>query len=134
MMTELNINEICPPHEVRDTEKYDRLVEAFADGWVGRPLLVENLGEGYGYQSWTGSHRIAAARAAGIETIPVVVVDTAKLADAGETQKPNCHPGATGYYGFLGDDDMCLSALLRAGCDEEAALMAAEIENNVGCE
>jgi hypothetical protein len=53
-------------------------------GWQGRPLLVEHLsrarGEGHHYMASTGTHRLAAAKAAGLVLIPVVFVRGGKPA------------------------------------------------------
>jgi hypothetical protein len=71
-----NPRALVPPHEVRDTEKLKKLTESMEnEGWVGRPVLVYDIGRGP--EALTGSHRIAAARNAGLEEIPVVMVDPA---------------------------------------------------------
>jgi hypothetical protein len=48
--------------------------------WTGRPLLVERVDPGYRhpgirYVAWTGSHRIAAAFAAGQWLVPILEID-----------------------------------------------------------
>jgi len=47
-----------------------------AHGWVGRPLLVEEVRpfEHAQYFAWTGSHRIAAATQAGLSRVPCRVL------------------------------------------------------------
>lgn len=71
---DIDVTRITPPHEVRDTAKLAALTASMAaDGWQGRPLLVLDLGDDT-YVALTGSHRNAAARAAGLETVPCVVV------------------------------------------------------------
>jgi ParB-like chromosome segregation protein Spo0J len=79
---ELSPIEVYPPHEVRERAKLDVLTAAMeADGWQGRPLLV--LDEGV-LRGWTGSHRIEAARAAGLRRVPVVLVDIDEISRANE--------------------------------------------------
>jgi hypothetical protein len=70
-----NINPfgIEPPHDVRDQKKLNNLVESMkSNGWQGRPILAYDIGRGP--EALTGSHRIVAARKAGLEEIPVVMV------------------------------------------------------------
>lgn len=70
---ELSAKSIEPPHEVRDTKKLNDLVEKMKEhGWNGRPILAVDLGQGP--EALTGSHRIAAAKIAGID-VPTVMVD-----------------------------------------------------------
>lgn len=70
MTNEMRPGSLIPPHEVRDAEKLTILTESMRrDGWMGEPLLVTEAGS-----AWTGSHRIAAAIAAGLEMVPVHVV------------------------------------------------------------
>lgn len=61
-------------HCVRDEEKFNSIVESMEEnGWIGRPLVVVDLGGEY--KALTGSHRLAAARKAGIGKIPVACVE-----------------------------------------------------------
>ena len=66
---------IEPVHNVRDARKLLTLVDDMTrNGWTGRPILaLENDGAAF---ALTGSHRIAAAKKAGIQ-IPVKYVDPA---------------------------------------------------------
>jgi ParB-like nuclease family protein len=65
---------VQPPHEPREREKYRKLVASMRrGGWRGRPLLVIETSPGR-FQALTGSHRIAAARDAGLASIPVIVM------------------------------------------------------------
>ena len=65
--------DIEPLHEVRDAGKLETLTASMErNGWQGRAILV-SVRDG-GFFAYTGSHRIAAARAAGLEQIPVVVI------------------------------------------------------------
>lgn len=45
-----------------------------AEGWTGRPLLAIRYGQGL-LTCQTGSHRLAAARAAKLDEVPVVAID-----------------------------------------------------------
>lgn len=66
-----------PPHAVREPEKLQRLIKAMRQsGWVGRPVLAVKSGELN--VAMTGSHRIQAAKAAGIG-VPVVWLSDEKL-------------------------------------------------------
>jgi len=63
-------------HPVREPEKFNRLVASMrAEGWTGRPALALDMGDHL--QALTGSHRIAAAIEADLETIPVYVISAA---------------------------------------------------------
>jgi hypothetical protein len=69
----INPQGIVPPHNVRDVAKKEKLTENMEkNGWVGRPILVFDAGRGN--EALTGSHRIAAAKQAGIE-IPIYKID-----------------------------------------------------------
>lgn len=47
------------------------------NGWQGRPLLVEEGLHGRLF-AWTGSHRIEAAKAAGLKAVPCRVISRAE--------------------------------------------------------
>lgn len=65
-----------PPHAVRDQEKFSALVAAFENGEDVAPVVVLKLGEHDDYpQAITGSHRIAAAREAGVP-VPMIVIES----------------------------------------------------------
>ena len=65
--TEADPRLLPPPHTAEDRAKIERLASDMrANGWAGRPLLIVN-GE-----TWSGSHRLAAAVQAELESIPVV--------------------------------------------------------------
>ncbi len=70
------INKIRVPHEVMDQAKVDAIARDMraVGRWDGRPIVAIELLDGT-YQSWTGSHRIPAAKAAGLSEIPAVLVD-----------------------------------------------------------
>lgn len=77
---ELNPLEIVPVNEVTDRRKYRYLTEQFAEnGWDGRPVVVIDTGNGY--TALTGSHRVAAARAAMIDVPAVVLEYSDELSD-----------------------------------------------------
>ena len=64
---------LVPPHCVIDSGKYETLVDDMTiNGWIGRPILVVN---GAYKIALSGSHRIAAAQAAGIE-VPVLEIES----------------------------------------------------------
>lgn len=68
--------DIAPWNDAHDADKVAALVASMrTDGWTGAPVVVDTE------QAMTGSHRIAAARLAGIE-IPTVDI-RALFADAG---------------------------------------------------
>ena len=70
---EVNPMEIMPPNRVTSSSKYHYLINEFENnGYNGRRVvLVENGNDGY--QALTGSHRILAAREAGVD-VPSVVI------------------------------------------------------------
>ena len=71
-------SQIIECHEVTNQEKFEALVEDMKNnGWNGRSLIVIDCGGEY--KALTGSHRLAAARKAGIEKIPVACVEYGTL-------------------------------------------------------
>jgi len=67
------VKRITPPHEVRDTEKLESLVASMKkNGWQGRPILAFDVGNGL--EALTGTHRLAAAKQAGIKDVPVLKI------------------------------------------------------------
>lgn len=73
-----------PRHEVKNTETVERLAASMREnGWVGRPALI--VREGDTRVAWTSTHRLAAAKAAGLKPsdVPMVEVDGAALRAAG---------------------------------------------------
>jgi hypothetical protein len=70
----LSADEIQPINGVERPEVFDALVQDMKrNGWRGRPVLVLRQVDGQD-RALTGSHRIAAAREAGVD-VPVVYVD-----------------------------------------------------------
>jgi ParB-like chromosome segregation protein Spo0J len=110
----VSANQVTPPHGVRDEAKLQTIIASMeSDGWSGRPVMVFDDAEGQ-YKALTGSHRIAAAIAAGMP-IPVAIIsdeDCAAIIDDWE--------GA--------NDDYDREQVLRdAGLVDAADLMSAEI-------
>lgn len=108
------------------------------DGWKGRPLLAEEV-KGPGptrYHLWTGSHRLRAAREAGLPSVPCLLI-TQEEADEAFTEvyspthrhQCGCWRGAVTLDEGRYDTDK-LEALLRVGLDDAADLMRQEIEAN----
>lgn len=65
------IDKLLPPHDVDDVQKVQTLGSSLqAEGWIGPPLLVA------GNQALTGTHRLAAAKSAGIRLVPVIGLRT----------------------------------------------------------
>jgi len=63
---------LYPLHEVVDVPKRDTLAEDMkARGWQGAPLVADSVEHG---TLVTGSHRISAARKAGLDEVPVVEI------------------------------------------------------------
>lgn len=100
---------IVPPHEVRDVAKLAALeADMRVRGWCGRPLAA--VYDGNAYHALTGSHRYAAAVAAGV-AVPVLYLDCREhVHDADE------------------DEDCAVCRLLSADDDESRAAIAGEGE------
>lgn len=99
---------IKPLHEARSQRKLKELAANMKEsGWRGRPLLViERESE---YLAWTGSHRIAAARKAGLPAVPCHVIQERKL----------IRHGFDAQWGHVDDADR-LKAMRKIG--DEVAL------------
>ena len=112
-------SEVRPFHEVRDSAKLEKLVKAMEEnGWVGRPLLAIDKGN-EGFEALTGSHRLEAAKKAGLDEIPLVTIEDGML-DANEWEKL-----------LDASDDWQRAEILReAGADRAADLMDAEVKAN----
>ena len=66
--------DVEPLHSPNVPALYRDLVRSMKkDGWNGRPLLVIECANG-SFVAWTGSHRIAAAREAGLDSIPCYII------------------------------------------------------------
>jgi hypothetical protein len=69
----IEVRKIKPFNAVEDVEKLNSLAASMQkNGWQGRPILAYDIGDGL--EALTGSHRIAAAKKAGIEDIPVLKI------------------------------------------------------------
>ena len=111
----MTINQIDPPHEVNDAAKVAAIAaDLEVNGWTGRPLLVLQVGDYY--KALTGTHRLAAAKAAGLEDVPVVEVDAeAFYADHDLSD--------------IWDDEVTLGILEEIEDSAAADLMRVEVEN-----
>lgn len=108
---------IEPPHEVRDKKKLADLVKKMqANGWQGRPVLTVDLGRGP--EALTGSHRIRAAKQAGID-VPTIAIDP----EIGNYEDDN---GKTIRDAMWWEADEIADYLEKAGEMEAAKLMRAE--------
>lgn len=104
---------ITPPHSVTDQEKFESIRDGLElNGWTGRPILVLEWGEEW--IALTGSHRIAAARAAGFEGVPCAVLPAAALIAA--------EYGPEDMY----DDDVIVHILREIHAEEAEDLMLLE--------
>lgn len=113
MMMNVPLIDIYALHEVRDAEKLETLTGSMREaGWTGRPLIVVEIAEWY--QAITGSHRLAAAEAAGIEEIPCVIITRVELEAAALTVND------------FWDDEITLNLLRQMGNVEAVAVMAQE--------
>ena len=101
-------DKITPLHEVRNRSALNELVTDMKEnGWQGRPLLV--IRRKSEYLAWTGSHRIEAARKAGLTSVPCHVVLESKL----------IRHGFDASWGHVDDTDR-LKAISKIG--DEVAL------------
>jgi len=117
------VSECLPPHPVVVASHRDDIAASMRlDGWAGRPLLGwwdEASGTVY---LLTGSHRYAAARAAGLDEVPVALVDVSdgRLKSHGDELRLD---GArlSDYCGgallkMLREEDQEAATLLEADC------------------
>ena len=120
--TNISVERVVPLHGVRDRAKLSALTVAMRGGWDGRPLLGELLLDGYTVRLWTGSHRFAAALHAGLEDVPVVLIDTDALDAAGLERGSD-----TSFREAMDEDDDAILAALAAADADAAALLAKDI-------
>jgi len=102
-------------------------------GWCGRPILAERLPSG-GIQAWTGTHRIAAAKRAGITRIPCVLVDATRLAlvvprSGGRGGRPGTGPYLFSLPARWYDEDRA-DFMEKIGDVASAALLRQEVKFN----
>lgn len=115
----MELRNILAPHAVNDSTKVEQIAASLErDGWQGRSVLVLQVADYY--QALTGTHRLAAAQAAGLEDVPCVEVDAEAFYGAG--YEPN----------DLWDDDVRLSILREIGDEAAATLIEQEIAANGG--
>jgi hypothetical protein len=124
---------VRPLHHVRDPEKLAALVASMRiDGWTGRPILAYR-GPGDDILALTASHRLAAARVAGLDEIPVLVLEDLED-ETVEDRYGDDVPMMEALANPLMDDEDRLDLLVRAGAvgapDDVVALMRAEIVAN----
>jgi len=130
-VTTFNARVIFPPHAADDAAKVDALAAAMdANGWEGRPVLAVRIGGSTSeVQALTGSHRIAAARRAGVG-VEVLLVEL----DGSETYADRYGDAVSVAEALTErgiDDEQRLVILQASGIDDAAtALMAAEVAAN----
>lgn len=124
--SDMDPNSLRPPHEVRDEIKYAALVTAMeAKGWSGREILA--VGNEDDAQALTGSHRVAAAQEAKLDTVPVLLLEHAE----GLSQDELYEVEDTIDVLFNADDPDCLYQLRRIKTAPEAVkLMELEVASN----
>jgi len=126
---ELLIDDIRPLHEVRNKTKLNALIKEIEQhGWTGNPVLVERVNDGY--RAWTGTHRLAAAKEAGLDTVPVVFVDTEKVKKELEDREFDFSKVKNGMVDATYDDEDRYKLLEAAGDKKAAAFMQEEVEMN----
>ena len=82
MIEYVELESVTPLHKPRSDRHLQNLTaEMKENGRKGRPLLV--IERDSDYLAWTGSHRIAAARLAGLTSIPCYILPESKLTAVG---------------------------------------------------
>lgn len=139
---DLNPHDIETVNVIFDRRGYERLAESMKrDGWEGRPVLVEELIRQHGpqepeYYAWTASHRIEAARRAGLATVPCLVIEMPE--GDGAFVRAGYSPHRDHFTTWrecvshsrpdLPHDDACKEGLRQAGLHAAADLMEQEIK------
>lgn len=98
-------------------------------GWLGRPVLGELLSRGR-VQAWTASHRIVAARRAGLAEIPVRFIDRQRVERA---MRKRGYPIGEVLVSRLPEDwydEDRFAFLTEAGDTHAAALLRMELDAN----
>ena len=113
----INPSSIKPLNKVEDRKKYNEILESMKqEGWQGRPILAyEENGK---TKALTGSHRIYAARKAGID-VPVVMVKP-------ESLNYEDYSGSFTTFKDAIDDQRVFNWLNKAGDYKAAYLMHLE--------
>jgi hypothetical protein len=117
-------------HEATDPRKLARLVKSMSkSGWTGRPVLAMPLADGI--QALTGSHRLAAAREAQLDTVPVYVLDTSAHVTGGDGRCVLCEETcAVELLGDMyGDDYDRMGLIMQIGDEDAIRLMDTEIKS-----
>lgn len=112
-----DLEDILTRHEVRNPEKADDIAESMRRvGWKGRPVLV--LNDGGKRTAWTATHRLDAAKRAGLKPsdVPMVEIDGAALRAAGFDPAELTQLGKKAR----------IKALRGAGLDDAAELLEQE--------
>jgi ParB-like chromosome segregation protein Spo0J len=82
MIESVDIDNLTPLHEPRSARHLRNLAKDMKEnGWCGRPLLV--IERETDFLAWTGSHRIAAAKRAGLTSVPCYVLQESELTSRG---------------------------------------------------
>lgn len=82
MVRSLDIENITPLHEARSQRHLrDLTADMKENGWRERPLLV--IERDTDFVAWTGSHRLAAAKLAGLNQVPCYVLSESRLESQG---------------------------------------------------
>ena len=119
MTRDLPPRSLRPPHPVQDCAKVELLAASMREhGWQSRPLLVVDE------SAITGTHRLAAAIAAGLETVPCYVLSSGVVGEISEDEAERWWQLAND----AGDDDSRLELLDEIGDAEAIALMREEID------
>lgn len=78
MNRDIAIEDLTPLHEPTSILELQNLTADMKEnGWRGRPLLV--IEREFDFLAWTGSHRIAAAKLAGLTSISCYVLQESEL-------------------------------------------------------
>jgi hypothetical protein len=120
----LDPRRIVEIHSVQDKNKFERITKSMsAEGWKGDPLLVWEDGSG-GVWALNGSHRIAAARKAGID-VPVKYVDPTAMENGLAAKNMS-------FDELIGSgDDRVADFFKEAGDKASAELLEREVSRNI---
>jgi len=67
------LESVRPYHPPRRWDQLEALITSMREfGWKGRPIVVADTQDGF--VAFTGSHRLAAAKDAGVPSIPIIVM------------------------------------------------------------
>jgi hypothetical protein len=107
-------------------------------GWGDhRPLLIEEVGGGLPltYQAWTGTHRILAARKAGLSSVPCRLMAHYELQAAFVPHYgiARWHEYGSWAKSITGNDERRRKALEEVGLRDAAAMLREEIDATDGC-